>query len=80
MAHIDKLGLTENQGDSADRTQAASSLAPWQQFLRKWGLLFAFVGFVALVKLSPFGWVFTTLAATLWFIVFGGYALYLKYE
>jgi hypothetical protein len=80
MAHIGKMGLTETRDDTACQTQAASSLAPWQRFLKTWGLLFAFAGFVVFFKASPFGRVFTTLAATLWFIAFGGYALYLRYQ
>ena len=85
MTDIEKLGLEEDQGVD---TPEASSLAPWQQFLRKWQGPIAFGPFILLIFVtlkffgnSPANWFFITLifATIIWAVAVKGYALYLNY-
>jgi hypothetical protein len=85
MADIENLGLTDDQDDYASES---SSLAPWQQFIRRWQGPIAFGPFAVFILMtfkffanSPANWLFMALLIGLpgWAVAVVGYALYLKY-
>jgi len=81
MADIENLGVTEDQDEG-------SSLAHWQQFVRRWQGPIAFGPFMVLIFVTmkyfadaKANWLFMSFlfVTVLWAPAVIGYALYLKY-
>jgi hypothetical protein len=86
MADIEKLGLTEDQGDSSD---AAPTGTRQQQFLKQFQWPLAFGPFVLVIVIAqmpianrlPNWMIFPIIAVpVVWAVAFKGYILYLNYQ
>lgn len=86
MADIEKLGLTEDRGDSGDDTPTATRQ---QQFLKQWQWPIAFGPFVLVIVMAqmpvanalPNRMILPLIIVpVVWAVAFKGYLLYLNYQ